>query len=194
MLPIEAVRRILRAALQNGGDLAEVYLENTQTLNLSLDDGRLENATTGNDIGGGIRVFYGDTAAYAYTDDLSEASLIEAAKTAASAVRGTNTDRIALDLTRSPSLVDFPIERPFNDMSIADKAAILLQMDLAARAFSPYVSQVLANFNQVGRHVLIYDSEGLWAQDDRHMLEFRTHITAQRGDVRQTMASPLPCL
>lgn len=191
MLPIEAIRRILTAALQNGGDLAEVYLEDTQTLNLNLDDGRLENATTGNDIGGGVRIFYGDTAVYAYTDDLSEGSLIEAAKTAASAARGTNTNRITVDLTRSSSPLDFPIERSFSDMSIADKAAILLQMDLAARAFSPYISQVWASFNQVSRQVLIYNSEGLWAQDDRQMLEFLTHITAQRGDVRQTIWSGL---
>ena len=126
MLPIEAVRRVLTAALQNGGDFAEVYLEDAQTLNLNLDDGRLEKATTGNDIGGGVRVFYGDTAVYAYTDDLTEASLIEAAKTAASAARGTNANRIAVDLTRSQSPLDFPIERPFDDMSIADKAAVLL--------------------------------------------------------------------
>ena len=62
MIPTETVPRILTAALQNGGDLAEVYLENVETLNLNLDDSRLEKATQGNDIGGGVRVFYGNMA------------------------------------------------------------------------------------------------------------------------------------
>ena len=71
MLPTESMRRVLDAALANGGDLAEIYLENKESLSLTLDEGRLENATQGNDIGGGVRVFYGNNAAYAYTDDLT---------------------------------------------------------------------------------------------------------------------------
>lgn len=62
MIPIEVTRRVLATALQNGGDLAELYLEDRETLNLTLDDGRLEKASQGNDTGGGVRVFYGDTA------------------------------------------------------------------------------------------------------------------------------------
>ena len=80
MLPVESVQRVLRVALQHGGDLAELYLENSEALNFNLDDGRLEQAIQGNDVGGGVRIFYGDTAVYAYTDALNEESLIEAAR------------------------------------------------------------------------------------------------------------------
>ena len=73
MLPTESIRRVLDAALTNGGDLAEIYLENTERLSLTLDEGRLEEATQGNDIGGGVRVFYGNNAAYAYTDAYADA-------------------------------------------------------------------------------------------------------------------------
>ena len=104
MLPIESVQCILAAALRNGGDLAELYLENVENLRLTLDDQRLEGATQGNDIGGGVRVFYGNTAAYAYTDDLSETALIEAAHAAAAAARGTNKPRIAINLTKTVNL------------------------------------------------------------------------------------------
>ena len=86
MLATETVKRVLNAALRNGGDLAELYLENTEQLQLGLDDQKLENAQQGSDVGGGVRVFYGSTAAYAYTDDLSEAALIEAGATPDEAV------------------------------------------------------------------------------------------------------------
>jgi TldD protein len=187
MLPIEMVRRVLATALHNGGDLAEIYLEHKETLSLSLDDGRLEKATQGNDIGGGVRVFYGNTAAYAYSDDLSEEALAEAASAASAAARGTNEARVTVDLTRSESSLQFPIERSFDTMSPADKAAILRRMDQAARAYSPHIIQVSASYNQTRRRVWIYNSEGLWAEDDRQFLEFGTHVTAQRDDVRQTM-------
>jgi TldD protein len=187
MLPIEMVRRVLATALHNGGDLAEIYLEHKETLSLSLDDGRLEKATQGNDIGGGVRVFYGNTAAYAYSDDLSEEALTEAARAASAAARGTHEARVTVDLTRSESSLQFPIERSFDTMSPADKAAILRRMDQAARAYSPHNIQVVATYNQTHRRVWIYNSEGLWAEDDRQFLEFGTHVTAQRDDERQTM-------
>jgi len=191
MLPPESVKRILSTALQNGGDLAEVYLENTETLGLGLDDGRLERATQGNDIGGGVRVFYGDTAAYAYTDDLTEESLLEAANVAASAARGSNEPRIEIDLTKRESPLAFTIERPFEQMSIAAKASLLRGMDETARAYSPHVVQVTAGYQESTRRVWIYNSEGVWAEDDRRMLEFRAGVTAHRGDVRQSMATGL---
>ena len=122
MLPLESIKRVLNTALRNGGDLAEVYLENTETLRLGLDDQRLEQATRGNDIGGGVRVFYGDTAAYAYTDDLAEESLVEAAKAAAAAARGSAEHRVAVDLTKREHAVYAAIERPYDEMSTVEKA------------------------------------------------------------------------
>jgi TldD protein len=187
MIPGETIRRVLSAALRNGGDLAELYLENTEILNLDLDDRRLERATQGNDVGGGVRVFYGNTAAYAYTDDLSESALVEAAEAAAAAARGANDPRVTINLARSQSTLDFPLKKAFDQLSTADKADILRQMDRAARAHSPYVKQVQAYYRQTSRRVWIYNSDGLWAEDDREILEFGGMVTAQRGDVRQTM-------
>jgi TldD protein len=189
MLPLESVQRVLSVALQNGGDLAELYLENSEALTLNLDDGRLEQAVKGNDVGGGVRIFYGDTAVYAYTDTLDEASLVEAARAAAAAAHRQQAHRAMIDLTRAHSSLDFPIERPFNELSLTDKAAILHQMDGAARAYSPHITQVAATYNQVRRRLWIYNSDGVWAEDDRQMLEFRVHVTARHGAVRQTKSA-----
>ena len=47
----------------------------------------MEDNTTGRESGAGVRVLYGESMAYAYTNDLSEASLIDTAATCAAAVR-----------------------------------------------------------------------------------------------------------
>lgn len=187
MIPIETVQKILKTALKNGGDLAEVYLENTESMHLGLDDGRLERATQGNDIGGGVRVFYGNTAAYAYTDDLSEEALLEAAEVAAAAAKGTNKPRVKVDLTKLSSPLNFPVERPFYQMSTADKAAVLRQMDVAARDYDARIVQFQGAYQQTSRRVWIYNSDGVWAEDDREIIELRGIVTAQKGDIRQTM-------
>lgn len=191
MLPIESVQRVISTALRNGGDLAELYLENNENLNLSLDDQRLEKASQGNSIGGGIRVFYGNTAAYAYTDDLTEEALSEAASVAAAAARGTNKEQITVNLTKQESPLDFAIKRDYEQMSIAEKAAILRAMDSTARGFSHHISQVQARYNQTSRRVWIFNSDGLWVEDDREILEFTVNVVARRGDIIQSMSSGL---
>lgn len=185
MLPIETVQRVLNVALRNGGDLAEVYLENTETLNLSLDDQRLEAATQGNDVGGGVRVFYGNSAAYAYTDDLSEDALIAAAHTAAAAAHSHNEPRMVMDLTRRESALNFAIKRSYDTLSAQGKAALLRQMDQAARATNPLIKQVQASYTETSRRVWIFNSEGVWAEDDREIVEFVVGVTAMRGDQLQ---------
>ncbi len=191
MLPIESIQRILSAALANGGELAEVYLENTESLRLVLDDRKLEQAVRGNDIGGGVRVFYGNTAAYAYTDDLSEEALIEAAKAAASAARGSNKPSLLVDLTQTPSPHSFGIDRPFEEMSTAAKANILRSMDEAARSVSSDVVQVGVRYDEISRRVHVYNSNGVWAEDDREILEFRGQVTAQRNGILQSAVTGL---
>lgn len=182
----ETIKRLLAAALKNGGDLAEIYVEDVDSLSLKLDDGRLEEAVQGNDRGAGIRVFSGSTAAYAYTDDLAEGALLEAAQAAAAAARGSNEPRPAIDLTRQESALDFRVAKPFDAMPVADKAAILRRMDEAARAYSPHVAQVVAIYNQLRRRVWIYNSDGVWAEDDRQILEFAGAVVAHRNGVRQS--------
>ena len=60
-----------------------------------------------------MRVFYGNNAAYAYTDDLSQESLTEAATAAAGAARGANGTRVTADLTKSTSRGRLPDRAPF---------------------------------------------------------------------------------
>ena len=189
MLPTESIRRVLDAGLTKGADLAEVYLENKESLSLTLDEGRLEKATQGNDIGGGVRVFYGNNAAYAYTDDLTEESLIEAAGVAAAAAENANNAQVCADLTKRESPVVSRIERPFEEMSTQEKAGILREMDEVTRQHSPHIVSVQCGYTETRRRVWVYNSEGVWAEDDRAFIEFQGQVAAQKGDVRQSSAT-----
>jgi TldD protein len=82
------VSRVLGAALQTGGDFAEVFVEDKRSSSGRLDDGQDRGAGLGRDRGAGIRVVVGDTTGFAHTADLSEAGLLAAAEAAAAAARG----------------------------------------------------------------------------------------------------------
>jgi TldD protein len=179
MITKDVAQKVLREALKTGGDFAEIYVEDLTSLRLGLDDGRLEEAIRGADRGAGVRVFFGTMATYAYTDDLSEASLLKAAQAAAAA--GTsNSQPQSIDLTEKKSPLQFDIVRPFDAMSIQDKAEILHRVDEAGRAYHSAIQQVSTSYAERNRRVWIYNSEGVFVQDDRTFCEFRAGVIASR--------------
>ncbi len=184
MIPKETATKVLSAALCTGGDLAEIYVEDRTSLSLQLEESKLEGAVRGADRGAGVRVLFGNLAAYAYTDDLSKESLLKVAHAAAAAARGSGKSQV-IDLTRRQSLLEFPVLRPFDSLSVADKAQMLHRMDEVARAYNPHVSQVIAGYGELRRRVWIFNSEGLYIQDDRYMVEVRVMVLAQKNGVIQ---------
>ena len=70
------VERVLDAALGRGGEFAEVFVEDRRGTSASLDDGRVEELSSGRDRGAGVRVVVGETTGYAHTADLSEPGLL----------------------------------------------------------------------------------------------------------------------
>ena len=86
----DVLQRVLGTAMRSGGDFAEIYAEDKHSTSAGLDDGRVEQVTSGRDRGAGIRVIAGETTGFAHTADLSEAGLRSAAEAAAAAARGGN--------------------------------------------------------------------------------------------------------
>src|ERR671910_1592832 len=88
MIDHDVCARVLSAAMGAGGEFAEIYAEDKRSTSAGLDDGRVEQVTTGRDRGAGVRVVAGDTTGYAHTADLTETGLRTAAEAAAAAARG----------------------------------------------------------------------------------------------------------
>src|SRR5512133_3753029 len=98
MIERDVAERVLGVAVRGGADFAEIFAEDERSTSAGLDDGRIEQVTSGRDRGAGIRVVSGDTTGFAHTADLSEAGLRAAAEAAAAAARrgGGGTRTIAL--------------------------------------------------------------------------------------------------
>ena len=63
----DVLERVLAGAVRTGADFAEVYAEDKRSTSAGLDDGRVEQVTSGRDRGAGIRVVAGETTGFAYT-------------------------------------------------------------------------------------------------------------------------------
>ncbi|MBS1982522.1 MAG: hypothetical protein JST16_00005, partial [Bdellovibrionales bacterium] len=82
------LQRYLSAALDSGGDYADIYFEYLTTTSISLDESIVKSATQGVTMGVGVRVISGEKTGYAYSEDLSAAKILHAAAVAARIASG----------------------------------------------------------------------------------------------------------
>ena len=101
----DVLQSTLERALREGGDFAEVFVEDRRSSSARFDDGRVEELVSGRDRGAGLRVVRGDTTGFAHTADLSPAGLLAASDAAAAAARGGGggTRVVALSRRESPA-------------------------------------------------------------------------------------------
>jgi TldD protein len=186
MIDEAVLPRVLAAALRTGGDFAEVYAEDRRSTTAYLDDGKIEEVTSGRDRGAGIRVIVGDTTGFAHTADLSEAGLIAAADAASAVARSAPRGAHVVALTRSqPPRVGSVVVTPDSVLKAA-KVDLLLRADDAARAAGGAIVQVSASYADSARRFLVANSEGLLTGDDQVRTLFRVSAVASGDSGLQT--------
>jgi len=185
MLDPELAADLLRAALSTGGRFAEVFAEQRTSTSIRLDDGRIEEVTAGSDRGAGIRVFHGESQAYAFSNRLDPQALREAALAAASAVRGGEPGGHVLDLRRTEPITH-ALAKPPDLVPTDQKVGWVRQADDAARSFDSSVRQVLAGYGDSTQRVLIANSEGVWTEEERPRVRLVVQVVAARDGVVQT--------
>jgi TldD protein len=160
------LERVLAGATNTGADFAEVYAEDKRSTSAGLDDGRVEQVTSGRDRGAGIRVIAGETTGFAYTSDLSEAGLTAAASAAAAAASrgGGGVKRVGLTQSE-PHRPNTVVHDP-DSIAKARKVELLERMNDAARSFGPEIVQVSAGYGDSRKRVLVANTDGVLADDE----------------------------
>ena len=186
MIDEAVVEGVLGAALRTGGDFAEIFAEDRRGTAARLDDGRVEELTSGRERGAGIRVVVGETTGFAHTSDLSETGLRAAAEAAAAAARGGGGGVRAVALSRVAA------SRP-NDVAVlpesvakAEKVALLRRADDAARSAGGAIKQVSAVYGDSRRQIFVANSEGVLASDDQVKSRFAVSCVASGDTGMQT--------
>jgi len=180
------LQSVVARALARGGDFAEVFVEDRDTLGLRLEDGRIEQTSGGREVGAAVRLLSGEHTYYAYSDDVGEAGLYAAADAVAAAVRaGDGPALTELGPARSAPNAN-PVLVPPETVAIARKARLLRAGDDAARATGGEVVQAVLGYGDTRQQVIIANSLGDLVRDDRTRTRFSAQVVARRGEVIQT--------
>ncbi|HWG73947.1 MAG TPA: TldD/PmbA family protein [Acidimicrobiales bacterium] len=186
MIEEPVIERVLGVALRTGGDFAEIFAEDRRGTGARLDDGRVEDLTSGRERGAGIRVVVGDTTGFAHTSDLSEGGLRSAAEAASAAARrgGGGVRQVALQRVDSPA--PNPVEIAPETVSKAAKVELLFRANEAARSAGGAIRQVSAVYGDSRRRILVANSEGTLAGDDQVKTRFSVSCVATGDGGMQT--------
>ena len=171
MLDRDLAADVLRAARVRGGGFAELYVEERLGISVRLDDGKVEDVTTGLDRGAGVRVGQGASFGYAYSNRLDRDALLHAAEAAAAVSDGGPGSVVDLRTLEAPvshpALVDaasVPTER---------KVGWVREADEAARALGAEIRQVTATNADSVQRLLIATSDGRWVEEVRRRVRRR---------------------
>ncbi|MCL2378995.1 MAG: TldD/PmbA family protein [Defluviitaleaceae bacterium] len=190
MLDKQLVYDVLTAALATGGDLAEIFMENTVKDNITMTNGQIEKASWGIDYGLGLRIILGTNAVYAYTNNTSRESLLKLAKDAAQAVKASLKEDptvkgvITLDRREWQRFSD-TVQMPIDKVAKSDIVAKLRQASDASYAYDPLITQTSNTFLSVVQDVLIVNSNGIWAEDRRARTRAMVQAVATEGSEKQ---------
>ena len=181
LLDRELIQETLAEAISNGGEWAEVFVEDRQNASADFDEGRVEAMVSSRDLGAGIRVTVGEVTGFAHTSDLTRGGLSEAAQAAAAVAKGGGQVKpVALngDGTAESNARILP-----ETISKTRKVELLEQTNSAARAENAAITQVNVRYSEGRRRVLIANSEGLFNADDqtRTLLSVNCVATGDQG-------------
>jgi len=164
-------------------DEADLYFQYTRSEGWSLEEGIVKTGSFSIDQGVGVRAVSGEKTAFAYSDDISEASLLDAARTVRSISTMAQTGRLKVASRKiASSRCLYNGLDPIASLDSTAKVKLLEKVEQLARAKDPRVAQVMAGLAAEYDVVLVARADGALAADVRPLVRLSvTVITEHKG-------------
>ena len=168
-------------------DDADLYFQTTRHEAWSLEEGIVKSGSFSIDQGVGVRAVAGEKTAFAYSDDLSEASLMDAARTVRTIAAAGEERRIKL--ARKPRVATsrrlYGDHDPIGSLDSTQKVALLEKVEKLARAKDPRIVQVMASVGAEYDVVLVARADGTRAADVRPLVRLSVTVIAEQDGRRE---------
>jgi len=181
LLENKLTKKVLNILLGNGADFSEVFVQKRAFNNLRLEDSKIENSTSGYELGCGLRLWIGDSTFYAFVDSLEEDKLINAAKVLSSALDGSSSLKV-LDLTGVKSSYRTRIKKSPASIYSDKKRDILKLIDKNSRNYSSKIIQVTSILSDVEEEIFIANSYGSFSSEKAVKTFLAVNAVARRGN------------
>jgi TldD protein len=167
-------------------DEADLYFQYTRSEGWSLEEGIVKTGSFSIDQGVGVRAVSGEKTAFAYSDDISEASLLDAARTVRTISTASNSARVK---TPTPKIASarslYTGLDPITTLDSTAKVKLLERVEQLARAKDPRVAQVMAGLASEYDVVMVARADGTLAADVRPLVRLSVTVIAEQNGRRE---------
>ena len=172
----------LRTIAAHRIDDADLYFQYTRSESWGLEEGIVKSGSFGIDQGVGVRAVAGEKTAFAYSDDISEAALMDAARTVRSiaAAGQSRSVRVGARQRLAPARSLYAPTDPIATLDSTQKVALLERVEQLARARDPRVKQVMAGLASEYDVVLVARADGTLAADVRPLVRLSVTVIAEQ--------------
>ncbi len=167
-------------------DEADLYFQYTRAEGWSLEEGIVKTGSFSIDQGVGVRAVSGEKTAFAYSDDISKASLMDAARTVrtiGAAAKGGRVKVPSRKVASSRSL--YGDLDPISSLNSTEKVELLGRVEQMARAKDPRVIQVMAGLASEYDVVMVVRADGTLAADVRPLVRLSVTVIAEQNGRRE---------
>ena len=167
-------------------DEADLYFQFTRSEGWSLEEGIVKTGSFSIDQGVGVRAVSGEKTAFAYSDDISNASLLDAARTVraiSAASKSAKVKTATPKVSRSRTL--YNDLDPIASLNSTAKVGLLEKVEKLARAKDPRVAQVMAGLASEYDVVMVARADGTIAADVRPLVRLSVTVIAEQKGRRE---------
>ncbi len=182
MISKELCQKIINCGLENGADFVDIFAEKTLDNKILMSKNVIKNIYSKEDFGVGIRLIQDDFQTYGYTNIISEESLIKLTKQLSQSI-SAKQKITARDLT------DFNFKKnthaiiSFDSIKKSQKVDFLRQISKKTYEKSNLINKIDINLNEYSQEVLIANSNGLYAHDNRNRARVFQNVILSKDNV-----------
>ena len=162
MLSKKLAIEVLNEALATGADYAEIFFEDSHSNGVTLENGKVEVASSNSMCGVGLRLLKENQCVYGYTNNLSKKGLFDLANSLNKSFHGERLITVTkLDMIRGKNRN--PIKRSYDDVSLQEKIDLLREgIDEINSLKDPRIIRTIASFGANIRFVAVFNSKEKW--------------------------------
>ncbi len=167
-------------------DDADLYFQYTRSEGWSLEEGIVKTGSFSIDQGVGVRAVSGEKTAFAYSDDISNASLLDAARTVRAISAASKNAKVKSAVSKiSKSRTLYKVLDPISTLDSTAKVGLLNKVEKLARAKDPRVAQVMAGLASEYDVVMVARADGTLAADVRPLVRLSVTVFAEQNGRRE---------
>ena len=168
----------------NKCDDGELYLEDSKSESILLDDNKIKSSNYTTDLGYGFRAITGDVVAYSHSNEISNKSLKSSSENLKSSHK-SNIGSYNSDIKKTNQKFYSDVD-PIETKSLSSKIELLNKINQYARSKDSSVKQVTASFLGEKKDIEILRSGGELLKDTRPLVRINVSVMVEKKGRKET--------